>query len=118
MRRARRRGDPWHGVTPWRIVALNLAGSIAFKISAIAAFIRLTTGQLVSIPVANLGMFLGAVAFFAGALPLIPEDGRHPVMVHASFARMGGCCARIGPAMLDRGNDPRRRRRASGRRHR
>ena len=46
--------------------------------SAIAAFIRLTTGQLVSIPVANLGTFLGAVAFFAGALLLIPEMGDTP----------------------------------------
>ena len=61
------------GDTPWRIVALNLAGSIAFQLSAIAAFIRPTTGELVSIPVANLGTFLGAVAFFAGALLLIPE---------------------------------------------
>jgi hypothetical protein len=63
------------GDTPWRIVALNLAGSVAFQLSAIAAFIRPATGELVSIPVANLGTFLGAVAFFVGALLLIPEMG-------------------------------------------
>jgi hypothetical protein len=63
------------GETPWRIVALNLAGSIAFQLSAIAAFIRPATGELVSIPIANLGTFVGAVAFFVGALLLIPEMG-------------------------------------------
>jgi hypothetical protein len=61
------------GDAPWRIVALNLAGSVAFQLSAIAAFIRPATGELVSIPVANLGTFLGAVAFFIGAMLLIPE---------------------------------------------
>ena len=66
------------GDTSWRIVALNLAGSIAFQLSAIAAFIRPATGELVSIPIANLGTFLGAVAFFAGALLLIPEMGDAP----------------------------------------
>jgi hypothetical protein len=34
---------------------------------------RPATGELVSIPVANLGTFLGAVAFFVGAMLLIPE---------------------------------------------
>ena len=58
---------------PWRIVALNLGGSIAFQISAIAAFIQPTTGELVNLQVANLGTFVGAVGFFFGALLLIPE---------------------------------------------
>ena len=61
------------GDTSWRIVALNLGGSIAFQLSAIAAFIRPATGELVSLPIANLGTFVGAVGFFRGALLLIPE---------------------------------------------
>lgn len=65
------RWDP--GDTPWRIVALNLAGSIAFQISAIAAFVRPATGELVNLPIANLGTFVGAVGFFFGAVLLIPE---------------------------------------------
>ena len=39
--------------TSWRIVALNLLGSIAFQISAIAAFIRPATGELVNVPIAQ-----------------------------------------------------------------
>jgi hypothetical protein len=61
------------GDTSWRIVALNLGGSIAFQLSAIAAFIRPTTGEIVSVPIANLGTFVGAVGFFLGAAFLIPE---------------------------------------------
>jgi hypothetical protein len=59
--------------TSWRIVALNLGGSIAFQISALAAFIRPATGELVNVPISNLGTFIGAVGFFFGALLLIPE---------------------------------------------
>jgi hypothetical protein len=65
------RWDP--GDTSWRIVALNLFGSIAFLISAIAASIDPSTGELLSVPVANLGTFVGAVCFFIGAALLIPE---------------------------------------------
>jgi len=61
------------GDTSWRIVALNLGGSIAFQLSAIAAFIRPTTGEVVNLPIANLGTFVGAVGFFLGAALLIPE---------------------------------------------
>ncbi len=67
----------WWAVRPrevsWWIVALNLAGSIAFQVSAIAAFIVPTTGEVRNVPVANLGTFLGAVGFFVAALLLLPE---------------------------------------------
>ena len=70
----------WWALRPreysWWVVALNLAGSIAFQISAIAAFVRPTTGELVNVPVANLGTFVGAVCFFVGAFLLIPEMRR------------------------------------------
>jgi len=60
----------------WWIVAMNLAGSIAFQISAIAAFVRPATGAEASTSIATLGTFVGAVGFFIGALLLIPEMHR------------------------------------------
>ena len=57
----------------WWIVAMNLGGSIAFLLSAFAAYINPETGEIANIPVANLGTFIGAVGFFVGALLLVPE---------------------------------------------
>jgi YrhK-like protein len=72
----------WWRVRPrdisWWIVALNLGGSIAFQVSAIAAFVRPATGTLADAALANMGTFVGAVGFFVGALLLFPE------MHHAS----------------------------------
>ena len=62
----------------WGIVALNLGGSIAFGVSAVAAFIRPSTGTYANLPVSNLGTFVGAVGFFFGALLLIPEMNAPP----------------------------------------
>jgi predicted membrane protein len=60
----------------WWIVLLNLAGSIAFQISAVAAFVRPATGEVASLPVSNLGTFVGAVGFLVGAYLLVPEMRR------------------------------------------
>jgi hypothetical protein len=57
----------------WWIVAANLGGSIAFLISAFAAYSDPETGTVWRLPLANLGTFVGAVGFFVGALLLIPE---------------------------------------------
>jgi hypothetical protein len=57
----------------WWIAALNMVGSIAFGASAIASFVRPATGEPVSLFLTNLGTFVGAVCFFAGALLLLPE---------------------------------------------
>ena len=57
----------------WWIVSANLGGSIAFLISAFAAYIDPQNGQVWRLPLANLGTFVGAVGFFVGALLLIPE---------------------------------------------
>jgi hypothetical protein len=62
----------------WRIAALNLAGSIAFQVSALAAFIRPGTGELLNVPLANLGTFGGATCFLIGAALLIPELADRP----------------------------------------
>ena len=56
----------------WWITALNLVGSVAFGVSAIASYVK-PNGQLVSLALTNLGTFVGAVCFLAGAILLLPE---------------------------------------------
>ncbi len=62
----------WHDVA-WRIVWLNMLGSVFFMASAIAAFVRPSTGDLVSATIANTGTFLGALCFLWGAELLLVE---------------------------------------------
>ena len=64
----------WHEV-PWRIVWLNMIGSIFFMASAIAAFVRPATNELLSASIANGGTFLGASCFLWGAWLLLVELG-------------------------------------------
>jgi hypothetical protein len=52
----------WHGT------GLNLLGSVAFGVSAIAAYVVPSTGELVSVEWTNLGTAIGALCFFAAAL--------------------------------------------------
>jgi len=69
---------PWLGWRPrdleWSVATLNMAGSIAFGVSAVAAKVIVSTGDLRNTALANAGTFLGAVGFFFGALLLIPEE--------------------------------------------
>ena len=58
---------------PWWITALNLLGSIAFGISAVASFVLPTTGVPINVALVNLGTFVGAGCFFIGAVLLLPE---------------------------------------------
>jgi hypothetical protein len=60
---------------PWRIVWINMAGSVFFMASAIAAFVRPATGDLVSASIANSATFLGALCFLWGAWLLLVELG-------------------------------------------
>ena len=46
---------------PWWITLLNLVGSVAFGVSAIASYVE-PNGQLVSLALTNLGTFVGASA--------------------------------------------------------
>jgi hypothetical protein len=69
-----------HGWAAWRprslawwVTAVNLAGSVAFGFSAVASYVIPGTSQLLSLPVADLGTFVGAVCFFAGAVLLLFE---------------------------------------------
>ena len=68
------------GDLSWWIVALNLTGSIAFGASAVAAYIVPSTGQLLNVELSNLGTFIGALCFLAGALLLLPERTASPAV--------------------------------------
>jgi hypothetical protein len=59
--------------TSWWIVALNLAGSVAFGVAAIASLVEPSTDALVNTRIANAGTSLGAVGFLIGAILLVPE---------------------------------------------
>lgn len=68
----------------WRIAALNLAGSIAFGVSAVASKIVTTTGEPRNIMLVNLGTAVGGVCFFAGALFLLPERTQAPTTARST----------------------------------
>jgi hypothetical protein len=57
----------------WRIVTLNLVGSIAFGVSAVTSLIQPSTQEPVSAAIANAGTAVGALCFLAGAIMLAPE---------------------------------------------
>jgi hypothetical protein len=57
----------------WWITLLNLVGSVAFGVSAVAAYIVPATGQLANVELSNLGTFVGALCFLGGAILLFPE---------------------------------------------
>lgn len=70
-------GRSWWSWRPrslsWRITALNLAGSIAFGVSAVAAHIVPTSDQPRNVTLMNLGTFVGALCFLIGGVLLLPE---------------------------------------------
>jgi YrhK-like protein len=57
----------------WRIVSLNLLGSIAFGAAAIASLLEPSSGEPISARVANGGTALGGLCFLVAALALMPE---------------------------------------------
>ena len=78
-----------HGWAAWRprslswwITLLNLIGSVAFGVSAVAGYINPATGQIHNAERSNLGTLIGAVCFLVGAMLLLPErteDGKASV---------------------------------------
>ena len=56
----------------WWIVGLNMAGSIAFGVSAVASKVD-ASGNLRSVGLTNLGTFVGAIGFLVGGILLLPE---------------------------------------------
>lgn len=71
----------WFGWQPrnisWWIVVINLLGSVAFGVSAVASLVVVQTGQMLSAYGSNLWTFVGALCFFAGAYLLLPEMTSH-----------------------------------------
>lgn len=69
---------PWLGWRPsdlgWSVATLNMAGSIAFAISALGAYVVPSTGDLASLTLDNLGTFVGGLCFLFGAVLLIPDE--------------------------------------------
>jgi hypothetical protein len=62
------------GTRDWWIAALNLLGSIAFGVSAIASLVEPSTMEPVSAGISNIGTAIGGLCFLAGALLLLPGD--------------------------------------------
>ena len=58
----------------WDVAALNLLGSIAFGLSAIASLVEPSTGEPVSAHIANSGTSLGGICFLVAAAMLIPGE--------------------------------------------
>jgi hypothetical protein len=76
----------WHPRSySWWLTLLNLVGSVAFGVSALAGYINPSTGDVHNAARANAGTFVGAVCFLVGAVLLMPErtrqtnDARTPV---------------------------------------
>jgi len=69
-----------HGWAAWRpaywawwITLLNLVGSIAFGIAAVAGYINPVTGQVHNVGRADTQTLIGAICFLIGAILLLPE---------------------------------------------
>jgi hypothetical protein len=55
------------------VVSVNLAGCVAFGVSAIAGFVLPATGVPVNVALTNAATSIGALCFLVGALLLLPE---------------------------------------------
>jgi hypothetical protein len=69
-----------HGWAAWRprsyawwITLVNLLGSIAFGVSAVAGYVNPVTGQVHDVGRADTQTLIGAVCFLIGAILLLPE---------------------------------------------
>ena len=65
------------------IAMLNLLGSVAFGVSAIAAKVVSGSGEPRNVELVNLGTFVGALCFLVGALLLLPERTEETATVPA-----------------------------------
>lgn len=55
----------------WKIGVFNLAGSVAFGVSAVAAFVIPSSGDVLNAELSNLGTLVGALCFLAGAILML-----------------------------------------------
>jgi hypothetical protein len=61
------------GTRDWWIAVVNLAGCVAFGISAVAAYVVPSTGDALDLAGANVFTSLGALCFLIGAVLLLPQ---------------------------------------------
>lgn len=62
----------------WWIAALNMLGSIAFGVSAVASYVVPDSGLPRNVTLTNLGTFVGALCFLLGAYLLLPRTSTRP----------------------------------------
>ncbi|WP_260982317.1 chloride channel protein [Arthrobacter sp. U41] len=55
----------------WKIGVINVAGSVAFGVSAVAAFVLPSSGDVWNAGLANLGTLVGALFFLTGAVLML-----------------------------------------------
>ena len=69
---------PWITWRPrdvdWSVATLNMIGSIAFGISAVASYVVADSDTMRNAQRANLGTFIGALCFLAGAILILPRQ--------------------------------------------
>jgi hypothetical protein len=73
----------------WWIAVINLAGSIAFGVSAVAGYIVPATGDYRDLAAANASTVVGALCFLAGAVLLLVDGARArnaPQLAHLEAA--------------------------------
>lgn len=70
----------------WTIAGLNLAGSIAFGVAAVAARYLHGTDEVANVALVNAGTFVGAVCFLVGAVLLPVESARDRAPAAAASA--------------------------------
>jgi hypothetical protein len=59
---------------PWSIAMVNLAGCVAFGISAVAGYVVHSTGDALDLAAANAWTSLGALCFLVGSVLLLPAS--------------------------------------------
>ena len=74
----------WHPAGG-RIGAINMAGSVAFGISAVASFVLPSSGDVLALGAANFMTVVGALCFFVGALWLLADE-RRPQVLQSTLA--------------------------------
>jgi hypothetical protein len=58
----------------WKAAALNMVGSVAFGVSAVASYVVKDSGSVRNAKLVNLGTFVGAVCFLVAAIGSRPRD--------------------------------------------
>lgn len=79
LRAYRHRNRWWNPrAADWWSTQINMIGCIAFGVSAVGAFV-LSSGDVVSSSMANVGTFVGAICFFLASLVVLPGWNRSKV---------------------------------------